>query len=78
MKLIVFQYLSESEIKKTRTLSTTFQSKLVQQLTLHVNMVDAIRANNLNNMKWIKERFNKSTFWHYDINFGTFLLICVE
>ena len=74
IKLNVFQYLTEDELKKTRTLSTTFQSDLVKRLTMHVKMKDAIRANNMENMKWIKERYNGDDRWHDEINFGTFFI----
>ena len=77
MKLHVFQYLTETEIKKTRTLSREFQSKLVKWLTMFVKMEDAIRAHNLDNMKWIKERYNGGILWHDDIKFGTFFLSCL-
>ena len=72
MKLNVLQYLTETEMKKTRTLSKTFHSNLVKRRTMYVKMKDAIDANNLDNMKWIKERFNGDIRWHDDIKFGTF------
>ena len=74
--LNVFQYLTKDELKKTRTLSMAFQSDLVKRFTMFVEMEDAIRANNMENMEWIKERYNGDTRWHDDINFGTFF-ICI-
>ena len=78
MKLHILEFNTEDEIKKTRTLSHDFQSKLVKRLTKFVKMEDAIRLHNLDNMKWIKERYNGSILWHDDIKFGTFFLSLQE
>jgi hypothetical protein len=77
MKLNILQFCTGEENKKTRTLSKDFTSKLVKHRTENVKMGDAIRSNNLDNMKWIKERYNGDDTWRGDINMGTFPLFLV-
>ena len=72
MILNIFQFNTGDEIQKTKTLN--FTSKFVNECTMFVKMKEAIRANNLSNMKWIKDRYNGSTIWHKGINIGMFFL----
>ena len=68
---IVFQYCTEKEIKNTRPCL----SKSVNKCTMSFDMRTAIKAGNLENMKWIWERcfreacdaLSNFRFYHYDI-----------
>ena len=67
--LIVFQFNTSVEIKKTHVLSYGFPSLFVHECTMSLDMRSAISAQNLHNMKWIKERYQEgNTKWSQYLN----------
>ena len=75
MMLIVLQFGNMEDIQHTRDL----QSKAVQHRTVCVDMEKAIRAYNLSNMKWIKERLDTGNIpWHKGIHIGKFLFFFLD
>ena len=69
--LIILQYSTKEGIENTRS----FQSSWVTQCTVDVYMKMAAWKHNLNNMKWIKQRYLGTLRgnWNIDINYGTSL-----
>ena len=68
--LIVLQYSEKKEIENTRPFQTTW----VNKCTLFVDMKKAFHAQNLHNMKWIKERNEGNLVeknWEDFIEYGT-------
>ena len=73
--LIILQYSTKDDIVSTRA----FQSSWVQECTVDVYMKMAAWKHNLNNMKWINERYQNTlrSNWQDEINYGNvFLLLC--
>ena len=68
MMLNILQFNTIVEIENTRE----FQSEFVKKCTTFVDMKDAIRTNNLSNMKWIKDRYNGRPLWQGNMDFCTF------
>ena len=68
----IFQFLTKDELKKTRVLCVGFQSDLVKHHTKFVDMSEAILEENLDNMKWILDRYNGSNAWQDNIKMITF------